>query len=685
MSSIGILIVVNDDNCYALKDNLTNLNKFDHVYVYLNNLTKNLDFNFVEFKNVSVCKSFETISLDAAYKQLFNMCYDDFFGMLDPTTFTHRDAYDHLKYEVEKEKYLIIYTDEGYILNEGKPDQKIEFYHKGDFDPELLYCQNYINRMAIYNTKHAKTLNLFNLGLNKNSDWAVALKFSQGLNPKYVKHIQESLVAVKNKEVVNSLPHFIDDEYLLLEGLVKECIEKTNRKADLKIIDNKYFLPSFKVEKEPKVSILILTKDKLDYLKPCIDSIKELTTYKNYEIVIVDNNSEENETKDYLVELSLLPGYKIFKYPFEFDFAKIHNIVIDKLDSQYVCLLNNDTKVINPDWLTEMVGIALDPAVATVGAKLLYEDNTIQHAGVLVNVCGLANHAYNGLNKDENGYWHKLKLVQNYYANTAACLLVNKEYYLKLGGMDLHLPVTYNDVDLGVVFNKIGLRNVWSPLVELHHFESKSRPNDLEEPFIKKFADAHIYFRYKHGKNVINDPFFNKHLDNSKKDFSEKKEKIPLGYPGKKTYALDIPYGLDFYKKQWLPFIVNNELVFSVRVPHETTDFNKDKLKGIVLPYHQHTGPNVNVFAKFKLDLSYENVLYSTESVSNNGNSVTFMIGKENLFLDKTDKLNIRIKLISCNTHIHLNTFYGNEEYGMYLHNSYRNRQFRVILLMEES
>ncbi len=686
MSTIGVFLSVNDSNRYALKTNLQNLSKFDTVYLFLNNIKQPLDFSVNEFRNVFMVKSNETVSLDESYKILLDKCDSDYFGMLDPTTFTHGDIVLYLKNELSKENYLCVYTDEGYIINENTEKQHIYYYYKGDFDSELLYCQNYINRFAIYNTKHAKTLNVFNNKLNKNSDWAFALEFCKNINPKHIKHIEESLVATKDLENTNSLPYLIDDEKETLEKVIKNVIKDTNREAELSIVDNKYFLPSFKVKEEPKVSIVILTKDKLDYLKPCIDSILELTTYKNYNIVVVDNNSELEETKEYINQIAELPNFKVFRYEDEFDFAKIHNLVINRLDSDYVCLLNNDTKVINPNWLTEMVGIALDPAVATVGAKLLYEDNTIQHAGVLVNVCGLANHAYSKLNDDDNGYWHKLKLVQNYYANTAACLLVNTKYYKQLKGMDLNLPVTYNDVDLGMVFKTIGLRNVWSPLVKLHHYESKSRPNDLQEPFIRKFADAHIYMRYKHGKNMIKDPFYNRHFDNMSTDYKLKSDTPVLRIANKEKYLLDIPYGIDFYNKQWYPFSTNSEITFSAKVPKNTTENNKDNLIGFILPIHQHSHPTIKTYSKFKIDftLNDDKLIHSTEGVSTNAKEVTFII-HEKIDLTGVEKINVKLKLLSSNTNIHLFTFYGDDKYSMYMHNSYRNRQFRFMLLIEES
>ena len=169
MSTIGIFLSVNDNNVYSLKSNLQNLSIIDKIYCYLNNLSEPLDFSITEFKNVFILKSFETLSLDETYKELLKVCETDYFGLLDPTTFTHGEIYHkYLLPEARKNKYYVIYTDEGYIVNEGESNQNVYYYYKPDFDLELLYCQNYINRLAIYKTKHAQTLPVFSNNLNKN-------------------------------------------------------------------------------------------------------------------------------------------------------------------------------------------------------------------------------------------------------------------------------------------------------------------------------------------------------------------------------------------------------------------------------------------------------------------------------------------------------------------------------------
>lgn len=684
MATIGVFLNVTDSNSDNLKLNLENLREFDRVYVCLNNLTRELDFHLTSYVNVTLLRESENVSLDAAYRNLLKICDTDYFGMLDPQSFTHGQIYPKLKTEANKNKYRIIYTDEGHI----EDNDEIEIYYKGDFDLELLYCQNYINRFAIYHTEYVKLHIVFHRDLNENSDWALALDVTAKLNPMYIKHIPESLVAIKKITNNNSLPFFVGTEIDKFIPVIKEAVSKTNRSVDVKLNDNGYFdtfyEEHFYTNDLPLVSIVIPTKDNLNLLRNCIDSIREKTSYDNYEIIIIDNNSINKDTLDYLESIHTQIA-TVYKYPFEFNFADMYNSVSKLLKSEYICLLNNDIEIISPNWLSEMVGVAIDPTVGAVGAQLLYDDNTIQHAGVLVGVCGLANHAYSKLPVTDQGYWGKLHLVQNYYAVTGACLLVRLEYYKTIGGMDKNLPVAYNDVDLCIRLKEANLRNVYTPYAKLYHYESKSRGNDLKD--IEKtyrLSRDHIYMRYKHGPNLNNDPYYNENLGIDNVYYKTGSLSPYRKRHNSNEYIVNTPSGIEEVGAGWLPLPTKSPITFRVLLPLETKSRIKSKLKAISLPYHQYHRPHINPSSNIRLNVKFSNdeVIHTIDSVSNKENGVRFDLTRLNKTLEECDYMDCTITVMNMSSYIHLKTYYADGDYCMKF-SSIRHKQFTLTLVFE--
>ncbi len=684
MATIGVFLNVIDSNSDNLKLNLDNLRSFDKVYLCLNNLKNELPFTVTEYKNITLVREIEDTSLDNVYKNLLNICDTDYFGMLDPQSFTHGLIYPKLKHEANKKKYRIIYTDEGYIHDDGN----VEFYYKGDFDLELLYCQNYINRFAIYHTEYVKLHTVFHRDLNENSDWALALDLTAGLHPSAIKHIPESLIAIKKIKSNNSLPYFVGTEMDKFIPVIKEAVSKTNRSVDVKLNDSGYFdtfyEEHFYTNDLPLVSIVIPTKDNLELLKSCIGSIRENTNYDNYEIVIIDNNSTNKETLDYLESIHSKMA-TVYRYPFEFNFADMYNSVSKLLKSEYICLLNNDIEIISPNWLGEMVGIAIDPTVGAVGAQLLYEDNTIQHAGVLVGVCGLANHAYSKLPVTSQGYWGKLHLVQNYYAVTGACLLVRLEYYKAIGGMDKNLPVAYNDVDLCIRLKESNLRNVYTPHAKLYHYESKSRGNDLSDnEKTYRLSRDHIYMRYKHGPNLHNDPYYNENLGIDNVYYQAGRSSPYRKKYNTSEYLVNTPSGIEEVGPGWLPLPTKSPITCRVKIPQNTKGPIESTLKAIILPYHQYLRPDVKPTSSIRLNIKFSDndIINTIEGVSSNENGIRFDLTKLNKTLDKCESMDCTITVLNMSGYIHLKTYYADGDYCMKF-DSIKHKQFTLTLVFE--
>lgn len=227
--------------------------------------------------------------------------------------------------------------------------------------------------------------------------------------------------------------------------------------------------------KDPLVSIIIPNKDHIDDLKACLDSIEQVNTYSNYEVLVVENNSTDKATFDFYDQISKNSHIRVIYYKGGWNFSRINNTAVREAKGELLLLLNNDTIIINPDTIHDMVAFSMRPEIGAVGAKLLYPDNTIQHAGVVVGLGGLADHAFIGLSAKAPGYMYRAGVVNNVSAVTAACLMVKKSIYEQVGGLDEEFQVAFNDVDFCLKIKNAGYRNIMDANALLHHFESKSR------------------------------------------------------------------------------------------------------------------------------------------------------------------------------------------------------------------
>lgn len=263
----------------------------------------------------------------------------------------------------------------------------------------------------------------------------------------------------------------------------------------------------------PSVDLVIPTRDGLAVLKPCIDGILEKTQYKNYKIIVVDNGSEQPETFEYFAEIQKDVRVKVVTYPGEFNYSAINNFAVEHGDSPYVGLINNDVEVINGDWLTQMMVWAQQPDVGIVGAKLLFSDGRVQHAGVTVGVGNAAGHIHRLEGGDSPGYQMRCLATQNMMAVTAACLITPRELFEGLGGLDSQaFKVAYNDIDYCLKVEATGKDVIWTPESILYHHESVSRGDDMSAQHVERYFSelATLQSRWK-TKGFV-DKYYSKHL-----------------------------------------------------------------------------------------------------------------------------------------------------------------------------
>lgn len=417
---------------------------------------------------------------------------------------------------IENPQVKLIYSDEDKIDEQGN---RCEPYFKSQWNERLFFEQNMISHLGVYHRKLIEQVGGFREGYEGAQDHDLALRCVERIRPHQILHIPEVLYHWRILPG-STAKQSSEKSYALTaaEKSITNAIERRQLKATVQADPKtsycrlKYHLP----EEAPLVSIIIPTRDGLDVLEPCIDSVSRLTDYQNFEILIVDNQSSDPETLSYFRKFEKNKTIRVLSYDQPFNYAAINNYAVKKCRGSLICFLNNDTEVISREWLTEMVAELHQRDVGAVGAKLLYTDNTVQHAGVILGVGtkdGVAGHGLLGISKSEGGYFSYAQLSREVSAVTAACLLTTRETFQEVGGFnELDLAVAFNDIDLCLKIREAGFKIVWTPHALLHHHESKSR--GLEDTAEKqaRFSNEVNYMLKTWGDALKHDPYYNPNL-----------------------------------------------------------------------------------------------------------------------------------------------------------------------------
>jgi len=413
----------------------------------------------------------------------------------------------------QNRKLELIYSDEDKIDEKGN---RFDPYFKTDWNKDLFYGQNMINHLGVYKFSLVKKIGGFNSGCEGSQDYDLALRCIEHLKPDQIHHVPHVLYhwrAIKGSTAVR----VSNKDFAIDAGLraLKDHLKRSGQNAFAEQnIHNSYRVKWCLPDQSPLVSIIIPTKNKADVLSTCVTSILEKTSYENFEILIIDNNSKDPLTLEYLKTVQKdHKQVKVYTYRPEFNFSAIVNYGVKQAAGEAIVLLNNDTEVINKDWLHEMVSQCMREEIGAVGAKLYYPNGQIQHAGVFLYEGHPGNHIYLRKDKNDPGYFNKLNLVQNYSVVTGACLAIRKKLYLEAGGFDeRNLRIAYNDVDFCLKIRELGYKNLWTPFAQLIHHESLSRGSDLDEINFIRFKKEQGYMLAKWKDAITYDPFFNPNL-----------------------------------------------------------------------------------------------------------------------------------------------------------------------------
>lgn len=429
--------------------------------------------------------------------------------------------YEVVKVLNENPELDLIYSDEDKIDMDGNRSDPA---FKPDWSPDLLLGTNYISHLGVYRRSILEEIGGFRKGYEGSQDYDLVLRFTEKTTKERIKHIPKVLYYWRMLPTSTAVDQG-SKGYAFEAGLraVQDALVRRgiNGHATHGAANGLYDV-YYDIESEKLVSIIIPTKNGYKDVQRCVSSIIEKTTYQNYEIIMADNGSTDPKMHELYAEFEQqLPGrFFVESIDIPFNFSTINNRAAKKAHGEYLLFLNNDTEVITENWLTLMVSFAQQERIGCVGAKLLYPNNTVQHAGVILGLGGVAGHGQYGYPHGDLGYFGRLAINVNYSAVTAACLLMKKADFDAVGGFEEAFTVAFNDVDLCLKVQALGRDNVWLHEAELYHFESQTRGYDDKGKKKKRFEQEKVMMEEKWGPLIENDPFYNPNLTRDIPNFS---------------------------------------------------------------------------------------------------------------------------------------------------------------------
>ena len=462
--------------------------------------------------------------------EAFSMAEGEFVGLLDHDDLLAPDAlYEMVKAMEEHPEGDVFYSDEDKVTTDLS--EHFQPHFKPDFSLDLLRSNNYICHFLVVRRSIVEKAGGFRREFDGAQDYDFIFRCVE--EAREIVHIPEILYHWRTHKS-STADNPASKMYAFEAG--KRAIEgnllRTGTPGTVEHTrDFGFYRVKYPVQGQPLVSIIIPNKDEKKTLQACLESVFTKTTYTNYEIIIVENNSTTDEIFQYYKELFVNPKIHLVRWKKEFNYSAINNFGVRSAKGDYLLFLNNDVTVLEPDWIQELLGVCQRPEVGAVGAKLLYPDNTIQHAGCVVGIGGIAGNMFVNMPGDRTGYLHKASLLQDMSCVTAACMMMKKAVFQEAGGFTEELAVAFNDVDLCLKVRQNGHLIVYDPYVRLYHYESKSRGTEDSEEKIRRFQSEIEYMRC-HWIDILKngDPYYNKNLSLTKWNYSLK----PLPGMGKK-------------------------------------------------------------------------------------------------------------------------------------------------------
>ena len=463
----------------------------------------------------------KNLNISGATNAALEIVTGEYIALMDNDDEITPDAlYEMVKVINEKDADFI-YSDEDFISTEGVHSNP---HFKPDFSPDLLLSHNYITHFTCFKRALLDKVGSYHSEFDGAQDYDLFLRLTEQTSK--IEHIAKVLYHWRMLETSTSAnseakPEAIERGKAVLEAALKRrSIDATIEHGNM----HHYFRVKYTIKNNPLVSIIIPFKDKPELLDMSINSILDKSTYQNYEIIGISNNSEEQETFTMMAALEKKDSrVKCYEYNTEFNYADINNHAINTYaKGEHVLLLNNDIEVITPEWIEGMLEHSQREEVGCVGAKLYYPDDTIQHAGIIIGLGGYAGHSHKMYPRESPGYFNRLNAIQDLSAVTAACLMVKKRIYQEVDGMDnVKFKVAYNDVDFCLRVIEKGYYNIFTPYSEMYHHESISRGYETTPEKITRFQTEKDALSKRHQEILSSgDPYYNPNLTHDKEDFS---------------------------------------------------------------------------------------------------------------------------------------------------------------------
>ena len=471
---------------------------------------------------VRFCSLKENLGIAENTNRAFAMAKGEFMGLLDHDDLLAPNAlYEIVNTLQDHPQADALYTDEDKVTTDL--DEHFQPHLKPDFNLDLLRSNNYICHFFVVRKSIVEKAGGFRKEFDGAQDYDFIFRCTE--NAREVLHVPEILYHWRTHKA-STADNPASKMYAFEAGkrAIEAHLERTGTKGTVSHTqDLGFYRVKYPVQGEPLVSVIIPNKDEKETLQTCLESLKKNTSYQNFEIIIIENNSTTGEIFKYYKELSRDQQIHLLRWGKEFNYSAINNFGVAHARGEYLLFLNNDVKSIEPDWMEEMLGVCQRPEVGGVGAKLIYPDNTIQHAGCVIGMGGIAGHMFVDMPADRTGYFHKASLLQDMSAVTAACLMMKKEVFEQAGGFTEELAVAFNDVDLCLKVRKNNHLIVYDPYAKLYHMESKTRGAEDSKEKVRRFQTEIEYMRC-HWMDILKngDPYYNKNLSLTKWNYSLK-------------------------------------------------------------------------------------------------------------------------------------------------------------------
>jgi len=488
----------------------------DKNHVYVRQLCKTFTENDKRIKYRKVNKN---IGISERLNKAIDMSTGEYIGLIHQSDLLHPSALYEIMSVINNEKADFIYTDEAYFSEKNYITLR---HHKPKYAVDTLRSHNYISHFTVIERKLLEKGGMFKREFDGSQDYDLTLRYTDIASiifhiPKilYFHRDEKKNISIDIKRKVENIA--------VTEQVIREHLRKKNMSAKVESIIE---LPGFyriiyELSEQPRISIIIPNKDCSSMLRKCISSILQRTTYKDIEIIIVENNSTQEATFAFYEELKRYENIRVVYWEKQgFNFSEITNFGVQHSSGKHLVFLNNDVTIITPNWIEEMLMYSQRSDVGIIGAKLYYPNGSIQHAGIILGLGGLASHIYQSFPRDTAGYMGKLQIVQNMSIVTAACMMIKRQVFDEVGRFELEFPNSFNDVDLCLKVRKAGYLIVWTPYAEAYHLESKSRGYNIgTEKRMKLAHDVDLFKRRWHNELAAGDPYYNCNFSLDKNDY----------------------------------------------------------------------------------------------------------------------------------------------------------------------